>query len=187
MVPPGGKYFYDDPDTGTHFQMSSHEALVAAVVRHRQANNKPVPRDISEQIADWLCRRLPDGFCVDENGAVTAGTGRATVEQIIRNTRKVQQDMRDHCVREDVAETRIRICERCPENAPAAGCAACVGLDQVIRDMQRGRHTARDSKVFACRLSGAFIAIEAWCDEPAAIRKAQYPAHCWKLKLMEAR
>jgi len=184
-VPPGGKFFYKDPETGMEFYKSTHDGLVESVAAHRKANGRPVPDNLSDIIADWICRRLPDGWCIDSaTGAANMNTGRRTVTELLRRSREAQRAPGWGQGAWN-APARAAICARCPNHVPAVGCPGCVGLDDQLRSMLQGFELPNLKWLQACRVSGTFVAIEVFSDPapeqpPTGPGRAAYPDHCWK-------
>jgi len=187
VIPPGGKFFYEGPlCDGMLFKMSSMDALLSAVTRYMQANEKPVPEDIAEQIEDWLCRRMPAGTCVDEKGRTANPSVNKTVTGVQRLTRQVQQRGDWGTVPYATVAERAACCRSCPNNIPVVGCASCVGLSDLITGMLRGRDVPDVKWLLTCRISQTFIPIELYVSSKAVKfdkKRSRYPATCWKAKI----
>jgi len=83
IVPPGGQYFYEVE--GVQLTMPSRMKLREAVYQVYRKAQEAVPDNLEALMEDYMCRRLPEGFCTGtDDGRPRAKV--ATIQGIRRDT-----------------------------------------------------------------------------------------------------
>lgn len=123
MRPMGGRYFYRVPETGVNLERLSMDQLLAALREHYALNSIPAPAELPAIVEDYMCARLPEGFCT--------GTGERklhflSLHDIRENTLRA---MKRGLVDPAEAKRRLSIVMESPTNDRAL-CTSCAGLVQ---------------------------------------------------------
>lgn len=121
LVPPGGRYFYEEPTTGVRLESPTKSGLTAEIQAHCRTNQLAVPKNLSDLIEDFMCERLPEGFCY--------GTGPRAKVITLQQVKKRTSDLAAGNPRLTSGEARQRAaaCGDCELNDRSA-CPTCVGL-----------------------------------------------------------
>jgi len=178
-VPPGGRFFYEVPETKLFLEsLGPLDALVQLVQKHYEVNNIPVPENLRVLVEDFICRNVMDGFCEgEESGKSPKGIYRnLTFWQIVENTRKNLGHTA--WIDQAEAERRADICLRCPHNLRHM-CTSCNGLRQTVRGLTGGRSTRMDDYIGVCGISGMVIAGLAYMAHPKVHVEVPKPEQCW--------
>jgi hypothetical protein len=124
IVPPGGRYFYEVPESKALLEDFSMTGLLARIRGHYADNGLVVPSDIEARVEDHVCRHVPEGFCYgDLDGRPRARV--VTLDQIRSKTTALAAGRpRAH---PGLARQRAEICGKCSQNDRSA-CPTCVGL-----------------------------------------------------------
>ena len=125
VVPPGGKYFYEL--NGVPVFGFTRTGMLQAVrdAAGAQGTTLPGDRELWAELEDFMCRRLPEGFCTGDAGGARARVAtlpsvKAATEAVIGNGRHVT-----------MVEATIRAnrCLSCPKNNKSM-CTSCVGINK---------------------------------------------------------
>lgn len=148
VVPPGGKYPYLVPETGTEISTYSLGETEFKVAQHYRALRLPVPGDLHARIEDYICRRVPAGFCFGDDD----GQPRARIASLrtIREATEQHLATRIHAlVYPGVAEDRAGCCGKCEDNDRGM-CSSCTGLKSWAQQRVRPRRTRLDDWLGVC-------------------------------------
>ena len=121
-VPPGGRYFFEVPETKCVIEDLTWTGFLAKVRKHYADNELVCPDNLAEIAVDFMCRYLPERFCYgDEPSGIRAMTlsdvKAATLKLAYQNGRVPPGEARE----------RMQICGACPRNDRSM-CPTCVGL-----------------------------------------------------------
>ena len=175
VVPPGGKYFYEVPETRAYIDSCTRIGLETAVRKHYSTNGIMVPVSLKASIEDFMCHRLPKGFCSGGEPTVRVVSLREirwATEAVLRKAGGV--------VSRGEAKRRAGICGGCDRNDRTM-CPTCVGLVawglQVVKQPALGFEAwlgvcAIDCAALSAKVYGKSI--------PAA---GGYPEACWVPKI----
>jgi len=175
VMPPGGKYFYEVPETKAYFDGFVMDALLETIREHYAANRLDAPAELAALVEDFVCRHVPEGFCFGESDQPRAHV--ATYWQIKNRTKKATEA---GLVPGRVAERRAGVCVGCPLNSHAI-CPTCTGIRDWARQLVEYRSTFEDLKLGTCEATALYLpavvhAAEAGVASFVAIEK---PANCW--------
>jgi|LSQX01.2.fsa_nt_gb hypothetical protein len=172
IVPPGGQYFYQTPETGVAFASPTFTGLLSQLYEHYKSNNIPTPVNLPELAEHYMCARLPEAFCVGEGER----TARATTLRDI--TKATEQLVSGGLVAEDVARMRLDVCLKCALNDRQL-CSSCTGLMHWAKRLVR-RSLPRDEWLGVC--SADITALPARIHLRNTPEGVEYPEHCWAYK-----
>lgn len=172
VVPPGGRYFYTVPETGYYVEAMTETDVINSVTRHMRENDVPLPEDLGACIRDYMCHRLPQGFCF--GGDRAAGIKIYTTAEIKDNTRYLVQ--RGVSQPPGVARDRAETCGKCRWNDRSV-CPNCSGLVAWATRLVGGRQTGYEQVLGICAVDGVLVAAKVFTDETGA---EGYPAACWR-------
>jgi hypothetical protein len=176
VVPPGGRYFYEPPETGVALEARTPWDLLALVTRHLRENGKAVPDNLSVLIEDFMCRRLPESFCFGELDGkprqliLTLAEIRARTLAWIRGRAKaVPGDSR----------RRAEVCGACPANDRTL-CPTCIGLISWALRQVGETSNGVDGWLGVCQHDGVALAAKIRVAAKATdAEQAPYPENCW--------
>ena len=169
--PPGGKFYYDDPD-GTHIEARTWlemEPKMRAFMRERG-----IPGSPSRFLAQHMCPHMPDWYCSGEG-----------VKHVVRAS-EARENSAPYFARQTVTfdriSERIQKCTTCPKHSRTF-CLTCTGLAEWIQTMFNGRRVRvpedRASGVCDCckALEAVVASVEYGKDEPIW---EGAPDTCWR-------
>lgn len=174
VVPPGGRYFYEVPGTRYSVEDFTMTGLLSRVRKHMHENNLPIADDLECQVKDYMCRRLPTGFCLGDSNT-PVGIKIYTMAEVRNNTLVLGQG--NGFVTPGEATTRAQVCGKCALNDRSA-CPTCTGMVTWAVRFVGGRSTGYEQILGICVVDGTLI--------PAKIFLANipgnpgYPATCWR-------
>jgi len=127
LVPPGGRYFYEVPETGVRLEDPTSTGILRKAAAHLRENSLEVPKDsiLMAKIQDHMCRYLPDGFCFGDDSDGPPRAKVLTIQQI--KTKTCSAAAGNPRVSPGTARSRAAICSKCPSNDRSA-CPSCVGI-----------------------------------------------------------
>jgi len=175
-IPPGGWYFYTVPETGVTIKSLTRVGFFDKIRKHYGENSLECPDDLEDLVMDFMCRRLPRGFCHGEgSGSVNV----VTMSDVKRRT--VQAAAGQERVTPGEAKERAAICGRCKLNDRSA-CPTCSGLNAWASRLGGVKVPGSASYLGICRADGlATSAGVALKDAP--VDKDEVPEHCWRRKV----
>lgn len=173
-APPGGRWFYTEPQSGRSLEsLHSMADLELKVVDAIQASGFSVPLDLRARIEHFMCERLPDGYCAGE-GARLPGVFSISYFEILKNLEHLRAAAAE-LVDPKTAETRAAVCRACHEN-DIAMCTSCNDLQgQTLRTV-RGRRVLNLPYLGVCRRFGVPTYGLVWA---AGTWKVDLPDNCW--------
>lgn len=183
IVPPGGKYFYFVEQTSTHFEAYTLEDVLRKVHDNLTANGHPVPENLKALVCDYICRHVPEKFCIGD--AENRPRIRAlTMFQIMEFTsllfKRFTVSRDKFFVAQPEAVRRAGICAKCPENNRTI-CTTCNGLKPWAAKMVANRKTNLDKILGVCTICGCVLSakIHVALEYLKGSGKTVYPLNCW--------
>lgn len=172
-APPGGEWFWEDKDVFVH--SASYQDAVDQVRRHLR--EKGIDKDPAEAIAEFMCPRMPRGFCA---GPLAEAPSQPAVQDYVNATVSVCMG-RDL---EDIAtvQRRMAVCASCPKCSHPV-CVTCHNIDKALYSFFNGRRAElpEDAKSGVCGCTQAFVlgtaTVKYEKDEPAW---EGTPDSCWR-------
>lgn len=202
-TPPGG-YRYRDRDTGFLITENSFGDWIAAGIRHRKANNLPVPDDFARQMETQLCENMPAGVCVYDDGTQPASPhdcrlssgavfrGMESVGALLTSLALEKIGIGDGpFVDQAEADRRAAICSRCHKNVGTGECVSCGAMSKIKEGIEAtigARQTESDSRLNFCCVCTCSLKTIVFVKKPILDRgmtdkmREQSPSHCWKVE-----
>jgi hypothetical protein len=172
VVPPGGQYFYEVE--GMVLQDPTKTGLRTRINQAYAAMGKIVPADIGARVQDFMCRRLPEGFCTGSDD----GLPRAkvlTIHDIRKNTDKMVRATEP--APPSKTKFQARACNQCPKNNRSM-CPTCSGINAwASRRVGRPNTPAEFSWLGVCEVDGTALAAKV--NRQGLPANEEYPAECW--------
>ena len=167
-TPPGGEWFWEDRDVFIHSR--SYHDVIDAMRRHFR--EKGITKDPAEALADYMCPRMPRGFCHGRSDDPVL-----TLDQIVRNTIDLCRGLPLEMV--DTVRRRLEKCAAC-DMCDHPVCVTCRGVDKRIYEAFGGRRAPLDAdrKSGVCRVCGAFVMGLVSVRHDKALEGA--PESCWR-------
>jgi len=186
VVPPGQRYFFHVEETDTRFEHPVLETLLEELRRHYVANNLPLPMKLREEVVDYICRHVPEKFCV---GTSDKPSARVVTPQRIRSftetvsgVKTARRRGQDPFVPPAESERRATICSGCRFNDMSV-CKTCDGLKGFARKLLGlNKKTSRDEGLGVCYYCGCMVSVKVHIKREIldkSQRSVEYPAHCW--------
>lgn len=173
VTPPGGRYFYEVPETRTYFEDLSEMRLHDRLRRHYADNRILWPEDMPARIRDYICRRVPPGFC--RGDSADGPTFKIyTTDSVRSSTRRLTGKQ----VTPGAAKSRAEICARCPMNDRTA-CPTCTGMVAWAQRYVGNKTTGIDQILGICVADGALIPAKVWFESGSAVTD-DVPQTCWR-------
>lgn len=169
--PPEGVYTYDL--LGECVSARTYFEFAARVADLHKRKNVPAP-DVDRTIAEYLCPRLPDGYCTKPSAIKMVSI------QEIKD--KAQQYFKKPVLPRDSIEKRLGICANCPCNSRVI-CLSCTGLDTWIRVNFRNQRDRLplDAGVGVCTCAETLAAVVASVEYDGADPVwPTTPDNCWR-------
>lgn len=175
-TPPIGCYEYECG--GEYVSSRSKREICNKVSALRKALGLPVHGDPFRYVMEYMCPRMPNGFCT-EPSAVQTIKG----DDVKRVTARLFDQP---CVTSDEIERRLTVCMSCGGHVTRGFCMGCSGLIDWIYKGFGGRRgkLPPDSASGVCSYSLELEAASASVDRPQVPGDA-FPDNCWR-KLKEA-
>lgn len=194
LVPPGG-WRYTDPDTGFQASAPTYSNIHRKVNLHRKGNSLPALSDA--EIDHILCLRAHEGVCNDDGKAIpvalpTKGPDTVTLTgtDVLNGTKVIWSLVKSgrRLVKPEIAESRARICSKCPKNVGhEPGCATCVQqLANIVEKVVKGGQTSMDAQLKTCGVCHCVNKVQIWVPYKHLAKGItpamadQWPDECWK-------
>jgi len=176
--PPGGRFFYEVPETKTFFSSSAgRQDLLDKIRQHYAVNRLRAPENLAALVDDFICRHVPDGFCDgDDDGKPRSPFRNLTFWQVEKKTRAAMVGRR--LTAPDEAEKRAAICLSCSLHVRNM-CTSCNGLLAVVKALVGSQVTNIASFVGACGATGCLVAAISHLAEPKVCYEGSLPTGCW--------
>lgn len=196
-VPPDN-YRWKHPVDGTPIESSDRKAWYNKIEQHYKDQGYPLPADWKEQAEDQLCRMLPPGWCLHDDGRMQFETinNRLEIGDFYRGMEVLAAVVADPepFVSQEIAEQRARVCASCPANIAVPGCHSCHKFSNIIAQIKGIQETAADPMLKACAVCKCSNQAQVWVKVKLLergvtadhMRLFELMPHCWKLKAMQA-
>jgi len=190
-APPGG-WRCKVPETGQTFSGHSEYQLITQLRAHYKANGYPEPADYKAMIEADICSKQPE-YCTGSNPAMVPAIG-FTFHTVLQGTRTIGQWLWQsglkgarQYVPQPLADSRAKVCLRCPFNDEPQGCTSCnsKAMKEALRIVIGNRTTPFDDQLKSCRicqcgLSGKVqLPHQVLYDNMTDEQKARLPDYCW--------
>jgi hypothetical protein len=176
VVPPGGRYFYEVPETKVYFEAPSLPGLETHLRRYYQANGIPVPANLMVLVEDFICRRMPKGFC-------SGGDPEVRVVTLAMVRERTVEVLSRPLVDPGTAALRGKICGQCKHNDRTL-CPSCVGLVawslQVVGQLQQGYH----NWLGVCELDCTAVPAKIYSKSVQVPEGYSRPEGCWMTEVV---
>jgi len=173
-VPPGGRYFYEVPETKVYLEGYTYRGFLEKVRSHYVDNGLPAPGDIGQIVQEFMCAYLPAGFC--EPGPNEGPRPKIyTIAEIKQITARGMQDTRRQLVSPGEALLRIDRCLACRNNDRSM-CPTCVGLNSWAARLT-GRRTTEWLGV--CLADGMALVARVQFKDNTRTAGGAYDEKCW--------
>lgn len=176
VVPPGNRYWYEVPETKVVVEALTYNDWVNVIRRHYAENGLVVPADVMAKAEDFMCRRLPEGFCFgDLDGRPRARV--LTLNDIRAKTQALVAFNGRERVPPLVSKQRAETCGKCPANDRTL-CPTCIGLVSWALRLVGEQSNGIDAWLGVCQHDG--VALAAKIRVPRVpFEDQQYPGNCW--------
>lgn len=172
IVPPGGQFFYRIEALDCTITDSSMQRLLSRVAEHMRNNSLAVPEKLRDEVEDYICRNIPEGFCFGcDDGRPRA---RIVTLDIVRNATMSLVKGAERA-EPGVVKQRVDICGKCPYNDRRM-CPSCLGLISWARRLV-GTQAPRDEWLGVCAVD--LTALPAKIHVKTVPPNPEYPEHCW--------
>ena len=171
IVPPGGRYFYEVPETKAYIEAPTRGGVITAIRAHYEVNSIPVPTNIDEMLQEFMCRRLPKGFCLGAEPTikvVTLAKIRAKTEAMVRAG--------GGCVSPGEARRRAGVCGSCLKNDRTL-CPTCVGLVAWGLRAVRQRPLGFEAWLGVCAVDVTAVSAKVYVNNVS--HREEAPEGCW--------
>jgi hypothetical protein len=193
--PPEG-WRYTVPETRSLIKADFFEDLWKKVIKHREANNLPIPDDYREFLEDAACNETnpPGSRCGEAKPKPRANKPIQVLllSHVERFLKTVWQAILDRkFVSREEARRRLDVCMECPlRTTMPGGCTGCYSLVKKAGDLVSGglfsiREDFDGFKRDVCVACGCFVPLKVTL-ENATLNKAEgserpaYWAECWR-------
>lgn len=178
IIPPGGKFFYavDGKSGSIEFEGYTKAAIILEVQNYYRGNDEPIPDDIWLKIQDYMCRRVPEGFCVgDADGRPRAKV--VTLQKVRQQAHDAVLAGRKQFVEHGTAENRAKICASCAENDRTM-CPTCLGLVKWGERFVGNKKTSYNQYLGICTKDTLLLPVKVFLANLPQCNE-EMPAHCW--------
>ena len=176
-APPGGRWFYEVPETGRSFDADSKREVVRTVTQHYVVNKLPVPSDLDARIEDYLCRHIAYGACQGDDPRDPADRPISYFE-VVSATEALFRGRAHTHVSPREAEARAGRCRVCKMHSVGM-CTSCNQLQATARAFVGGRSLPCDNMLGVCRVFRVPVNGLVYVRDATA---AKLPPNCWALK-----
>jgi len=184
-VPPEPGFRYVFPEDGYVAQAWTYDAWINVAKHHLQANNKPVPDDLEEQMQNQLCQTLPPGWCDYDDPQRPRISTDFSWTDMVNGLKVFASWIADGCsyVSQEEATRRALICSRCYMNVNVEGCGSC---QKLAAEVTKSRSTKYDFALKACAVCHCLLKAKVWFPteilDRSNVSQELYPDFCWNRK-----
>ena len=173
-MPPTGAYEY--ALGGDVVASISRTEICSKVKEIRDRHGLPTIGDGFAYVMEYMCPRLPDGFC----------TTPSTVKYLQADKVKLRTIplFSLPCATADVVDKRLMACVACPHNIKRGFCVTCTGLLTWVYRGFGGRRPGLpgDQATGACAVDEVMVAAAVSVDGAPLRENVVYPPGCWRDK-----
>jgi len=176
IVPPGGRYFYETPDTKCFFKEPTMSGLLRAIDKHYRDSGILVPPSLSELVEEYMCKYLPSGFCTGKPSGDRKIMGLSEIKE------KTLKAIRTADTRAPVGDVKERaaICGNCPKNNRSM-CPSCIGLVGWAERQVGTQFVNGEKWLGVCEVDAVALPAKIHLNN-AEDDVSSHPDHCWKHK-----
>lgn len=162
------------------------------VIRHLQEIGFR-PENFDRYLQSAICNAMPPGSRVcrylDENAPAEVRAPRSlSLHDVVNFIGAVGRWFKSGDVATgDLAQARAQICLQCDLNQEIPGCSGCNDLMGRISRIVGDRRLPNDSSLKGCAACGCALRLKVWMPTDALKIDADYPAHCWLRREVQAR
>ncbi len=186
VVPPGGWHSRFPDGYEVHAQHSSD--YLRQCFQHLEANGGDTGTGWQERMWDQLCATHPE-IAYDDSEVKERGIGPDDVRRFLRTIWETWKEGAEP-VTEELQNSRIEVCLRCPKKGYTACCGGCSGIAQSLSEFTMGRNIRSLPEIHkvSCQACGCYLETKTMFpvdvlravdkklgDEPA------YDPQCWML------
>lgn len=191
---PPDKYRWKCRETGKTISCYSHDSWIRKIKEHCEFNGITPPSE--QEAEDQLCKLLPPGSCVQENGEQPPWflETRIGMQDVVRGTRVFAAlgvaALQDKAVLVPKAKAmeRSRICAGCPFAVSAEGCGSCHGISNLVAEIIGSVELDTDPMLAnkMCAVCKCAARAQAWIPVEhlelgvTDLMMDQFPEWCWK-------
>jgi len=169
-APPGGKWFWEDGNV--LFESPSYDEVTGRIRAYFL--EKGIARDASAALAEYMCPRMPAGFCRG-----FSGTARKTANQVLADSAPY---FSMPLATADVVQRRLERCFACPSCSHNV-CMTCRRMDEKVRTGFGGRRAKipADRSSGVCTCAGAYaMAVASVVFDKDSPAWEGTPDTCWR-------
>lgn len=178
-VPPGGMYFYSDPNAGIPLiqERSNFGELVNRVRAAYLASGKPCPEPLVRVIEDYVCRHVPPEFCFGHTDLPRMRT--MTPQEVKANTTRLS--LSPGRADPGTVRSRMAICGACRENSRLM-CLSCTGLTDWAVGLAGRTRVGQDDSLGICACDKVLLSLLVSLKlTPPADNAVLRPEKCWRI------
>jgi hypothetical protein len=177
VYPHGGMYFQDSD--GSKHVGQTWPGVIARVQAYRKRQGRPVDT-VANEVIFQACNRTPN-LCVEDNGVTQAQVKVASLKSRVLQWLAKLREVKEPRMYVDTGlqMARTDVCLRCPNHQGLpGGCGTCVAALKALKEEIVGTRPF-DKRLEACSVSGEYLPVATWLDDPAVANDA-LPGHCWR-------
>jgi len=173
VVPPGGRYFYEVPETKVYLEAPTFAGLLTGIARHYETNGSPVPVGLDSLVVAFMCARLPKGFCT---GNIEPVVRIVSLAQIREATQRLWSGCGGSVVTPGEAMARGQVCGACACNDRTL-CPTCIGLVDWGLSLVRKTRSGFEAWLGVCTVDNAALSAKVYM---RLTKPGAEPANCWR-------
>jgi hypothetical protein len=191
VVPPD-EFRFVVPEDGVVIRRNNYQGWLAAIEQHYRDNNYALPENWRAISEDQLCRILPPGWCVHDDGTEPTRfiNRRFSFDDALNGTKVLIEFVKQGAplVSQEEAEARGATCAACYACLPIPGCSSCKAFANYVAEVAGARSTKADPILDsrACAVCGCSAIANLWI--PVEVSQAGvtdemmelFPVFCWK-------
>lgn len=184
IVPPGGRWKYLDPLTGTPFTTNNLTVLLQEVRAQRKANGFTIESGWEIEVLDGLCQQNPSILCLEAGVQEIPMTG----DDVKRFLLTLKEQVGKELVSDDEHRRRADICLTCPKLGHVACTFPCGWVSGMLTELLGGRAIHRPAELHKRGCTACGCNIDAKTYYPLDVLKTvdeklgkqpDYWEHCW--------
>lgn len=185
-------------EDGYRVSSFSYDGWLAGIKKHAKDNGYELPENWVALAEDQLCHLLPPGCCKHEDGRPASARvdARMSMDDVLRGTKVFLAFVKSggKIVEQEEAERRGKICAGCYMRSAIPGCAPCVGLANLVTEINGAKSTKSDAfleskSCLVCKCAAKaniWIPVETSRVGVTPEMVEVFPEFCWKRQALEA-